>query len=391
MEYVRWLQEVSPNDVAGVGGKAAKLGDLMNAGFPVPNGFILTTDAFRCFLTTNSLGSEISTEAVTSASLPAELADALLAAAHQLGDVSLAVRSSGVAEDMAGASFAGQYETVLNVRGADAIVDAVRHCWASTFSERVTTYRKGQEQGEVAPMALLIQQLVPAESAGVAFTANPVTGNQKETLVSAVRGLGERLVSGQVSPDEWVVRGDDVVCQGAPEDAIDAVQARGIAEWRRTSAVLRTSSGPWPTENCSSYRRARLLPCLTRRLSRFLCRWNRHSASGSERPATFHSPSHPCFARFPRLHSTTLSGAPTGSSAHSWKPWRCGRSADGSISEWFLLEGRTGARHLDGSCGCWSASCRRCALALRNAWRTSVPTRPVVISSGGTRSGNQVA
>ena len=96
---------------------------------------------------------------------------------------------------------------VLNVRGADAIVDAVRHCWASAFSERVAAYREGQEQGEVAPMALLVQRLVPADAAGVAFTANPVTGNRMEILVSAVRGAWR---SSRLRRDDT----GRVVCQG---------------------------------------------------------------------------------------------------------------------------------------------------------------------------------
>ena len=108
--------------------------------------------------------------------------------------------SSGVAEDLAGASFAGQYETVLDVRGSEALADAVRRCWASAFRERVAAYagRAGASRPRgVRSMAVLVQRLVPADAAGVAFTANPVTGDRSDTVVNAVRGLGERLASGQ--------------------------------------------------------------------------------------------------------------------------------------------------------------------------------------------------
>ena len=101
------------------------------------------------------------------------------------GNAPLAVRSSAVAEDLVGASFAGQYETVLDVRGLDALLAAVRHCWTSAFSARVTTYRAERAQHGPSGMAVLVQRLVQADVAGVAFTANPVTGNRAEVVVSA--------------------------------------------------------------------------------------------------------------------------------------------------------------------------------------------------------------
>jgi pyruvate,water dikinase len=227
--YILKLDELSPGDNDRSGSKAANLGELGRAGFPVPSGFVVTTDAFFEFLTANNIGTDSSPEDLANAVIPADIADALVKAAGDLGDMPLAVRSSGEAEDLPGASFAGQYETVLDVRGKDALLSAVLHCWASAFSERVLAYRKALGQQNAGGMAVLVQQLVEADAAGVAFTANPVTGDRATTVVSAVRGLGERLVSGQASPDEWLVRGDDVTCQSAPEEAIDAEQARAIA------------------------------------------------------------------------------------------------------------------------------------------------------------------
>ncbi|UCG82635.1 MAG: hypothetical protein JSW38_10645 [Dehalococcoidia bacterium] len=227
--YILKLNELSHRDNDRAGSKAANLGELLRADFPVPSGFVVTTDAFYEFLTANSIGTDSSPEDVATAVIPAEIADALVRAAAALGGMPLAVRSSGVAEDLPGASFAGQYETVLDVRGKDALLSAVRHCWASAFSERVLAYSKAQGQQNERGMAVLVQQLVKADAAGVAFTANPVTGERTTAVISAVRGLGERLVSGEASPDEWLMKGDDATCQSAPEGAIDAEQAREIA------------------------------------------------------------------------------------------------------------------------------------------------------------------
>lgn len=230
--YTIRLSELSRNDIEHVGVKAANLGELMRLGLPVPDGFVLTASAFDNFLTANALEAVSPAEKTASAPVPADLIEALLLTARELGDVPLAVRSSGVAEDLAGASFAGQYETVLDVRGADALIAAVRKCWVSAFSQRVVQYRAAHGQNGVPRMAVLVQRLVQPDAAGVAFTANPVTGDD-EVVVSAVKGLGERLVSGQASPDEWLVRENETICRSAPEKAIDAAQAKAVAELAR--------------------------------------------------------------------------------------------------------------------------------------------------------------
>ncbi len=236
--YVLPLRAVGRTDRARAGTKASNLGELANADFPVPDGFVLTADAFGRFLAANGLGAESLAESIAAAPLPPDVKDELVDAAAAFGDAPLAVRSSGVNEDLPGASFAGQYTTVLDVRGADALVDGVRQCWASAFSDRATAYRASRDQ-PAAAMAVLVQRLVEAESAGVAFTANPVTGDRTEVVISAVRGLGERLVSGQASPDEWSVRGSDAVCLAASEDAMDEADARAVAELaRRVEAHL---------------------------------------------------------------------------------------------------------------------------------------------------------
>jgi phosphoenolpyruvate synthase/pyruvate phosphate dikinase len=165
----------------------------------------------------------------------------LRAAAAELGDPDqrFAVRSSASAEDLAGASFAGQYETVLDV-GLDELPDAVRQVLDSAASARVAAYRQAHPQAAPADppgfgggMAVLVQVMVPADAAGVAFTANPLTGAQDEVVITAVRGLGERLVAGQATGEEWIVRDGRAGRTRATEQAISANQARQIATLAR--------------------------------------------------------------------------------------------------------------------------------------------------------------
>ena len=194
-----------------VGTKAATLAVLSSRGFAVPEGFVITTDACERIR--------------AAAEVPQDVWAEVLSHLEHLGHGPVAVRSSASAEDLAGESFAGQYETVLGVEGPEALADAIAQCLASATSERVRAYR-----GSDAParMAVLVQRMVPADAAGVAFTANPVTGDA-EILVSSVKGLGERLVSGEAVPDEWVVRGDEVSCASSSEGALDQDRAQEIA------------------------------------------------------------------------------------------------------------------------------------------------------------------
>lgn len=229
-KYTVLLLEPAALSAGTVGSKAANLAKLIQAGFPVPDGFVVTTYAFERFLAANNLGSDVLQETALAASFPEDVADALRDAFAKLGKTSVAVRSSGVAEDLPGASFAGQYETVLDVQDANSFLAAVKRCWASAFSKRVVAYKKEHGQTGVPSMAVLVQQLVRPDAAGVAFTANPVTGDKNETVVSAVRGFGERLVSGTTSPDEWTVKDGNAVRQRSPENAITAAQAKAVAD-----------------------------------------------------------------------------------------------------------------------------------------------------------------
>jgi pyruvate,water dikinase len=222
------LAQVSRSDHQRVGVKAANLASLLQAGFPVPDGRILTTDAF---VRSTQVGPAANSRGSTS-NAGLELREALKRVVDELGQAPLAVRSSGTAEDLADASFAGQYETVLRVSGLDALEAAVRRCWASARSERVAAYRGSHRLGATG-MAVLVQRMVDAHAAGVAFTANPVTGRRGEVVINAVRGLGDRLVSGEVSPDQWLVAGTEARCDSSTEGAIGAEEARAIAELAR--------------------------------------------------------------------------------------------------------------------------------------------------------------
>jgi rifampicin phosphotransferase len=230
-------------DLATVGGKGASLATLMRAGLPVPPGFHLTTAAYRRFVAHHGLQDRIvaaagAADADAIAALfaahevPDELAAPIRAAYAALGEPAVAVRSSATAEDLPGASFAGQQDTFLDVRGADAVLDAVRRCWASLWTARAIEYRRreGIDPADVA-LAVVVQELVDADAAGVLFTADPVTGATDRMVVNATWGLGESLVGGQVTPDELVL-----------DAATGAVRERRTGD--KAVMTVRTADGP---------------------------------------------------------------------------------------------------------------------------------------------------
>jgi rifampicin phosphotransferase len=181
-------------DTALAGGKAVNLGRLGRAGFPVPNGFVITTRAYNHARSINGLGNI--------GELPSDVAEEVASAYKTMGKGPVAVRSSATAEDMAAASMAGQYETFLNIDGEPPLLDAVLRCWASLDSPRIRAYLRERDidPSQVA-MAVVVQRLVSAEVAGVLFTSNPHDCKCREMLVEASWGLGESVVSGRVQPD----------------------------------------------------------------------------------------------------------------------------------------------------------------------------------------------
>ncbi|MFI9383641.1 PEP/pyruvate-binding domain-containing protein [Kutzneria sp. NPDC052558] len=191
--------------LAAVGGKAANLGELTGAGLPVPPGFCVTTEAYRRVAAGVPLDQV--REVLQGVEIPADIADEIRAGYRALGpDAPVAVRSSATAEDLPFASFAGQQDTYLNIVGEDAVLDAVRRCWASLWTDRAVAYRDSNDIDHAAvELAVVVQLMVDAEVAGVLFTANPVTGRRHEAVIDANAGLGETVVSGSVNPDHFVV------------------------------------------------------------------------------------------------------------------------------------------------------------------------------------------
>jgi len=227
---IRFTDEGSTSHPA-VGGKAVNLGKLTVAGFNVPTGFTVTTGAYRQFVddvalqdTVKGLLASVSydradeVEAATSqirkALMDSDMPDEVVAdirAAHEDltatgSSAFFAVRSSGTAEDLEGASFAGMHDTYLDITGIEEVLDAIKRCWASLWTARATAYRESRGFGHLeAGLAVVVQKMVPAEVAGVMFTAHPLTGAVDKTVINASWGLGEAVVSGITTPDQFVL------------------------------------------------------------------------------------------------------------------------------------------------------------------------------------------
>jgi pyruvate,water dikinase len=228
-DYVLSLADGRARQLAFAGGKGASLARLSAAGLPVPVGFVIATSAYQDCVRDNDLPPTLlaALESVVAsrpttledasrvigglfarAQMPQALADAVRRAYAELGGggLAVAVRSSATAEDLPGMSFAGQHETYLNVCGEEELLEAVKRCWTSLWTTRAIGYRlkMGIDQRTVS-MAVVVQRMVPSEVSGVLFTANPTTGDRTELIVSASYGLGEAVVSGEVTPDRFVV------------------------------------------------------------------------------------------------------------------------------------------------------------------------------------------
>jgi pyruvate,water dikinase len=232
-EAILWLDSVSKDDVGKVGGKCANVGEMLKFGIPVPPGFAVTTTAYDEFLVATGAAKEIEAyltkfpkgpktlseceevsqrlnTIIESKEMPKKLAGAICEAYRDLSKqtegIAVSVRSSGVAEDMPGASFAGQYESYLNVKGEEELVEKVRSCWASMFTTRGITYRMRFNMGVLAgSICVLVMKMVSARSAGVAFTADTLTGDRTKIVIDANWGVGESVVQGIVNPDRYII------------------------------------------------------------------------------------------------------------------------------------------------------------------------------------------
>ncbi len=203
--FVIPFDELGLDRIGLVGGKSAHLGDLRRAGFPVPPGFAVTTHAFDRLEAPAGLNGAEARRLVASQEAPAEVREAVAVAYARLGvDVPVAVRSSAVAEDAADASFAGVQDTYLWVRGLDAVITAIGRCWASYYNDEAVSYR-AEHTGSPPGMSVAVQTMVDARVAGVMFTLNPVSGDRSCVAIDASYGLGVTVVSGEVTPDSFVV------------------------------------------------------------------------------------------------------------------------------------------------------------------------------------------
>lgn len=223
---ILWLEEIRKEDIISVGGKGASLGEMASIGLPVPKAFVVTAQAFRRFLVETGLEKKIfssfenldvednealeraadsAKNLVMKAKMPVAIRDDIKKSYKKMGDeLIVAVRSSATAEDLPDASFAGQQETFLNIKGEAALISSVQKCWASLYGARAIYYRAKQGfDDHTVNIAVVVQQLVHSEKAGVMFTSHPITG-ESQTIIEGSWGLGEAVVSGTVSPDKYV-------------------------------------------------------------------------------------------------------------------------------------------------------------------------------------------
>ena len=249
MVYIKRFKELSKDDINLVGGKGANLGEMFSAGFPVPDGFVLTADAYRDFIAKTGIATKIEEKLkgldiedtdklqetakeiqalILKEPLPAHMKDELIESysdlniSPELVDVKnaaaqgliqagrdlpfVAVRSSATLEDIEGASFAGQMATFLNIKGNVALAQALQKCWASLFTARAIYYRERNNFSHMkVAIAVIIQKMINSEKAGVMFSVNPATNNENEIVIEGAWGLGEAVVSGAVNPDEYII------------------------------------------------------------------------------------------------------------------------------------------------------------------------------------------
>jgi phosphoenolpyruvate synthase/pyruvate phosphate dikinase len=225
--YTRPLAELRRTDASEFGGKSSNLGDLLSAGIPVPDGFAIGADAFRTFVAETGLDGTIASalsrapkgdveaanaaskaidEAMRFAPLPDAVRGEVARSYGALGDLPpVAVRSSALGEDSHDATFAGQQESFLWIRGVEQLCDAVRDCWVSLYTPRAISYRAELGAQEEAAMGVTIQEMVDAEVSGVMFTCNPVSGDPSMVAVNASWGLGIAVVGGETTPDDFLV------------------------------------------------------------------------------------------------------------------------------------------------------------------------------------------
>src|SRR5438309_6257345 len=270
--HVAWLGEPSSLDATTVGGKTANLGRLATS-FRVPPGFCLDASAF------DELRPALDGDPESCARLRELVAASYADLAHRVGEREprVAVRSSAIGEDSGDASFAGQHETVLDVGGVDAIVDALLECWRSVTSDRAAAYRKQKGITGTPRIAVLVQLMVPADASAIAFSADPVSGARDVVVVNAARGLGDAIASGTITPDSYTVRKGDLVIASRICANGAAIPDEDIAAIARLAIQLETvMGGPVDIECALRNGELHLLQCrpITTLVEEFPVRWD---------------------------------------------------------------------------------------------------------------------
>lgn len=255
---ILFFRDIHKDDIPMVGGKGANLGEMANAGFPVPPGFAVTVAAYDQFLDTNNLVKEINDilkdldvsdptklgsaskmvqKKILQGRIPDEVGNETVKAYRKLSGlfkkVQVAVRSSATAEDLPTASFAGQQATFLNVKGETELLEKVRECWASLFTPRAIFYRvQNKISHEKVKISVIVQKMVESEVSGVMFTLNPVTNEKDRILIEAVWGLGEMIVQGSVVPDKYVVQKDtfSILSKEISDQSIQLIKVNGVTK-----------------------------------------------------------------------------------------------------------------------------------------------------------------
>ena len=238
MKNILWFSELTKKNLAEAGGKGANLGEMYHNGFPIPNGFVVSSEAYFKHLDNNNLQEQIQSilskldvnnherlvmasekikKLIVEGAMPSEIHEDIISAYRKLNELSgrqnyVAVRSSATAEDLPNASFAGQQSTYLNIYGADEVILAVKNCWASLFEPRAIFYRvENNFEHMKVGLAAVVQMMVQSEKAGVAFTVDPLSQNTNIITIEAAYGLGEVVVSGQITPDTYRIEKKDLI------------------------------------------------------------------------------------------------------------------------------------------------------------------------------------
>ena len=222
--FVVWLKDVKKEDIPIVGGKGANLGEMFSK-FPIPDGFCITVSAFEKFLEDSKIKEKLNfivkninidnlekiesiskeiRKLIIKSKMPKEIQNEIIKNYKKINNF-VAVRSSAVAEDLKEASFAGQQATFLNVKGEKDLIKYVKECWASFYTARAIAYRERNKFSHEPKMSVVVQKMIDAKKSGVMFTINPVNNNKNEMIIEAAFGLGESIVSGIVTPDNYLI------------------------------------------------------------------------------------------------------------------------------------------------------------------------------------------